>query len=456
MLNKDFVRFGGGAGDTQFTPVALALLVLAGLLILILPRKYALAPFLLGSLFIPISQTLVVAGVHLTAYRLLVTVAWLRLLVTGPSVRTLRLNVIDKVFMLWGASAALTFCLLWLDLGAVVNRVALVYDAFGIYFLIRLSHRTILDLERTTKILAVGCAVIAVGMLAEHFSGVNPFSILGASSGLDVLGDRIRSRGPFAHPIIAGSCAAGLFPLFAGLWWQGRARYFAALGAISVAVMTVTSTSSTAAVSFGAGLAALLLWPLRKHLKLFRQAAVIILIILHFSMKAPVWALIARVDLMGGSSSYHRFELVNQTILHFWDWCLLGQKTTYQWGFNLWDTANTYVETAVTGGLSTLVLFFAIIAFCFQRLGIARKATPNSAHAKSLWALGAALFANAIGFIGITYYDQAAVCWYSLIALISGAVTLAIPAVVTRQKRLEEESEVHPLVLATVDSCSHL
>ncbi len=161
-------------------------------------------------------------------------------------------------------------------------------------------------------------------------------------------------------------------------------------------------------------------------------------------MKAPVWALIGRVDLFGGSSSYHRFELINQAILHFWEWCLVGEKTTYQWGYNLWDTANTYVETAVTGGLSTLVLFIAIFIYCFKKLGTARQLTSGQANAKMFWAMGSALFANAIGFIGITYYDQAAVAWYSLIALICTATVVAKKPTRANQNQTSEIDDFWP------------
>lgn len=439
MLNKDFIRFGGG-GDTLLAPLTIVVLVVASLLLLVLPRKYALFPFLLGSLLIPISQTAVVGGVHFVAYRILITVACLRILWKGPSLRSIRLNAIDTLVILWAISAVLTFSLLWLRIDAFVNRIGFLYDALGVYFFIRLFHKTDADVRRTVNIFALACVVIGVGMLTEHFTRVNPFSIVGGSSDLEFIGDRVRSKGPFAHPIIAGTFAAGLLPLFAGLWWQGKSRLAAAAGAIAATVMTITSTSSTAGAAYAAGVGALFMWPLRKYLRGFRWGLVILLVGLHLVMKAPVWALIGRVDLVGGSSSYHRFELVNQTILHFWDWCLVGEKTTHQWGYNLWDTANTYVETAVTGGLSTLVLFISIIFCCFKELGTARKIARDRRSARMLWVLGAALFSNSIGFIGITYYDQALVGWYTLIALICAATATAVETARKPETKIKKQS----------------
>ena len=49
-------------------------------------------------------------------------------------------------------------------------------------------------------------------------------------------------------------------------------------------------------------------------------------------MKAPVWALIARVDLTGSSSSYQRYQLVDMTIRHFGAWWLIGTPDYVNWG----------------------------------------------------------------------------------------------------------------------------
>ena len=167
-------------------------------------------------------------------------------------------------------------------------------------------------------------------------------------------------------------------------------------------------------------------------------------------MKAPVWALIDRIDLTGGSSGYHRFELVNQTILHFGEWWLLGEKTTYQWGYDLWDTSNTYVETATTGGLITLILLIAIITIAFQFLGNSRKAAKNLKTAKFFWTFGATLTAHLVAFIGVSYYDQSIVGWYLLLAIISAigfpksrqATKPAMPASDLLERKLQIEQSI--------------
>jgi hypothetical protein len=344
----------------------------------------------------------------------------------GPIRGKIRLTGIDKAMILWALSGALTFTLLWASKDALVNRLGMLYDCFGAYFLFRLLLQNDTAVYRAIKVLSLICCLLGVCMVAEHIRGVNAFYVFGGVDEFSSVRDgHTRAQGPFAHAILAGCFGATLVPLFAGVWWQKTSRLWSVLGMLGATAMTFSSVSSTAVLSWAAGLAALFMWPLRRYLRVFRWTIVLTLVGMHLVMKAPVWALISRIDLAGGSSGYHRFELVNQTILHFREWWLLGEKTTYQWGYNLWDTANTYVETAVTGGLSTLVLLILIIVLSFQALGRMRKSTTDARRARLSWTLGAVLLAHLVAFVGITYYDQTVLGWYLLLAMICAVTTQA-------------------------------
>jgi hypothetical protein len=141
-------------------------------------------------------------------------------------------------------------------------------------------------------------------------------------------------------------------------------------------------------------------------------------------MKAPVWALIARIDIVGGSTGWHRFKILDNFIHHFWDWWLLGSNNYWTWegGDDMWDTANQYVSTGETSGLLSLIFFIAAIVYCFKYLGSARKAAGrDSQQAWFFWLLGVALFSNLVAFVGISYYDQISTYWYALLAMIVAA-----------------------------------
>ena len=426
-----------GAAETDILPVTLLLLVVASALILLLPRKYAALPFLLASVFIPLGQVVVVAGLHFPAFRILILAGWVRVVASGmlfnPQKAGFTVNSIDRVVIWWIVVNVIAYTLLSRDTAAFIYRMGFAYTAMGVYFLARFLIRDGDDVDRVIKLFSFSCAVLAVFMILEQQSGRNVFAMFGGVPEFTgVREGRIRAQGPFAHPIIAGTLGATLFPLFFGmLWWAKKSRMASTIGMVAALVMTITSSSATPLLALGAGIVALLFWPFRNQLRLFRWGLVIMLVGLHMVMKAPVWALIARLSVVGGSGD-HRYELVNRTILHFWDWWLLGARDLESWGYLMHDTVNEYVGQAVNGGLLGLTLFITILVRCFRGIGLARKAAETDLKLERwYWALGAWLFANVVAFFGNTYFDQTIVTWYVLLAAISTVTVVSDPARLT-------------------------
>jgi NhaP-type Na+/H+ or K+/H+ antiporter len=68
------------------------------------------------------------------------------------------------------------------------------------------------------------------------------------------------------------------------------------------------------------------------------------------------------------------------------------------------------------------VCLLAVFAFSFSWLGRARNAvSPDRDREWRFWLLGASLFANVVGFFGISYFDQTRMAWYALLAMITAA-----------------------------------
>jgi hypothetical protein len=211
-------------------------------------------------------------------------------------------------------------------------------------------------------------------------------------------------------------------PLFLWLWTERKSRWAAYAGLAGATAMLITTHASTPWMTCGAGLLGLGFWPLRKQMRIIRWGLVLTLVSLHLVMKAPVWHLISRLDLTGNSSSYHRYTLVNQTILHFRDWWLLGYRYYDQWDWDMWDTSNLFVAAALTGGLVTLVLVIAVFKRSFGAIGTARKRVSGDRKQEwFLWYLGSALFAVVVASFGIAFLYQSQMLLYSLPAFISVA-----------------------------------
>ena len=418
-----------GASDGYVHPAIALFVLIAGILMLVVRREYVIVPFLTGALLVPFDQVVVVGSLHFMMLRVMILFGWIRLLgmkfSSGGRLFSGGMNAIDKSVLTLFSTSAITYLLLYQDTAAVVNELGTLYTLFGIYLLLRFIVREEEDVDRIIRTLAWLSVVLGVLMAAHLVTGHDPFAFFrGGRPSFAPPADgevRLRATGPFAHALSAGTFGATLLPLFVGLWLKDRKnRRVAAIGMIGATLVTASSVSSTPELAYVAGILGLCMWPMRRWMQPIRWATVICLVILHIVMKAPVWALIGKIDLTGSSSSYHRYMLVDQFIRHADDWLFIGTKANSDWGWGMWDLANQYVAIGERSGLVPFLAFLAILVFSFKYLGAARKAAGCPKKQQLfLWSLSAALFAHAVGFIGIAYLDQTQVSWYALLAMIT-------------------------------------
>jgi len=418
------LRFGGGLTSTQLHPlVAVAMLIAIGL-ILALPRKKAVAPFLLAFFTIPVGQVLVIGGVHLTMLQILVLTVLGRMMAFRESAAQKKFgggfNALDKVVVLWSLVALLVFALQFLDMQAVVKGLGDLVITLGGYLAIRFLIPDRDTVVRAVKVLAVVCVIQGVFMVSEQFTHQNVFNSFGANQPVLREG-HIRSEGSMGT-LYAGAFAGVSIPFFLWLWTEKKARMAAYAGLAGATAMVFASHASTSWMAYGASLFALALWPLRKQMRLVCWGFVALLVALHLVMHGPVWSLIAKIDVTGGSSSYHRYYLVDNCIRHFSDWWLLGCRNYGDWGYDMWDLCNQFVVNALTGGLVTLVLYLIIFKRSFRMIGIARKRVEGNRRQEWLfWCLGSALFANVVAHFGINYMSHLIMCLFFLLVCISAS-----------------------------------
>jgi hypothetical protein len=425
---SDRYRFGGGAAETALSPVVLVAMIVGILLIFLLPRKFLIVPLLLIIFLVPLNQTLVLGGVHLFVARIVILFGVARLFTatftSKGGVLAGGFNTIDKVFLCWALSQALAFMLLYGQTDAVVNQFGFLWDSLGGYFLLRFAIHNEEDIRRTTKVFALFAIVVAFCMLNEQRSMTNVFGLIGGRTIPDIREGRLRSQGPFAHSILAGVFGATILPLFLRLWSTKKDRLVTVAGILGATAMVITSGSSTPLGAYVAGILGLCLWPIRRNMRALRWGLVLAIVALALVMKAPVWFLLARVDFVGGSSSYHRALLVDQCIQRFGDWWLLGASNNQSWGWDMWDVQNYFVAQALRGGLAAFVLFIMIVSRAFGRLGKARKRVEaNRQQEWLMWTLGSVIFANVVAFFGADYFDQTRFWWYASLAMVSAATS---------------------------------
>ena len=421
------LRYGGGVTDTVMNPAVAVIVILAGLLIWFLPQRKAIAPFLLVSLLLPYDQVLVVAGLHFPLLRILILFGMIRVFfIKGRGKWSLfsgEFNKVDRVLILLFVTTAVAGVLLFQDTQALIYQVGEVFTGLGTYILLRCLLRDRKDAVYAIGVLAAIVVVLGGVMLFEHWTkGWNPYALLGGAKAQDFASDmmrdgRVRATASFAQPIQAGTFGAVAFPLFAGLWLtEKKRRTVAALGMFGSTLMVLAASSSTAALGYLAGVAMLCSWPIRGTMRLVRWGSVLALVVLQMFTTSPVYHLITHVHT---GDSYHRYQLIDQCVSHFSSWWLIGTNANASWGWDMWDTADQYVQTADNSGLLALVLFVSVLILGFRYLSRARESATDKKGALFLWAIGSALFAQAISFLGISLWQQSIVEWYALLAVIA-------------------------------------
>jgi hypothetical protein len=405
-------------GQTVLNPLGLVALIVLGIAMLRVPRRYAAWPLIIMACFIAPAQRIIILTMNFDLLRLMIVFGVLRIVVKEEW-RSLRWHKIDTIFVWWSVVGAVVYVIQWSSVDALKWKTGQMYDQLGLYFLARCLIRDMEDIWLLAKGFVILSVPVAAAFLVEHLTAHNLFSIFGGVPEITVVREgRLRCQGAFAHPIIAGCFWATQLPLMAALWWRGERNWakVGILGSLMIIGLCASSTPVMAVVAVALGGA---FFAARRQMKTVCWSVVILLLSLHIVMKAPVWHLIARIDFARGSTGWHRYNLIQQTINHFWEWWLFGARSVEAWGVYGGDVTNQYVIEAVRGGLAGMVLFIVLIVMVFRRVGrLWRYYEQDKAQLMLAWALGVSLFAHVMSFIGVSYFGQIIVVWYLLLGAI--------------------------------------
>ncbi len=418
------------------SPIVLAFLFLNALALLLLPRRWAPLPLIVGACYVTRAQAIDVQAFTFTVMQVLIVVGIARVIVRGEW-RQPELNGLDYLTLLWGTWMALSV-LFHRDVSEqIVKRLGLVFDGWGLYFLFRVFCRSRQEIARLCGLVAILLGPIAAAMLIEKATAYNVFSVLGGiPEAPRMRGGELRAQGPFNVPILAGNIGAVTLPLMVGLWqWR---KSVSALGMAACVAMIYACSSSGPIVSAVAGIVAIACWPLRFHMRRVRWAAVLIYLTLQVVMKAPPYYLIARVDLTGSSTGWHRARLIESAFAHLSEWWLVGtdftrhwMPTGITWSADHADLTNHYIRMGVLGGLPLMLIFIAVLAKAFALIGRGLREAPgrdtvpggDPKHQFLLWACGCSLFAHAATCISVSYVDQSVIFLYLTLAVAGCALT---------------------------------
>jgi hypothetical protein len=403
---------------------------------LALPKRFAMLPLLFAASNLPNSPVIEI-GVSFTTCKLVILAGLMRAIAERRFFWEIR-NPLDATIGIWAAFALLSsLAHSPEDHNPLTIRLSLIYDIAGTYLYARSFIKNISEFLFFIKCLLISLVPLAISMVFEKITGKNFswFIVFGTLAESATRSGRVRAGGPFAHSILAGTVGAISLLLFLPLRKSHRTEFL--LGCVLCLIIVYCSSSSGPIMSLLAGLFAVGIWFFRRYLGVILTTAAILTVALHIVMNDPVWYLLARIDITGGSTGFHRARLISAALEHLDRWWLAGTDYTRDWvpyGID-WsashvDITNYFLKMGVNGGLPLMISFMALFWLSFRKLGKAMRIlrSRNNKNEFYLWCLGSALFAHCATFISVSYYDQSYIYFAVLIGAVPGLSTIA-PAI---------------------------
>lgn len=368
----------------------------------------------------------------LNPLRFIVITSLIRLIMRGEH-KNIIWNKMDGLFVIFGAWMIISAYFHQDNYSVITNRAGHICDIFGVYFSLRSYISDISEAKYAISCLAIILFPIAILMIIEKVQVHNYFAdIWGGLSRPMIRNGNVRARGPFAHPILAGTVGAVCVPFMIGILKEHRTRgYF---GIISCLCIVATCGSSGPIMSLGGSLVALYYWKYRTTTRYIPAVSIIAYIMLDLYMADPAYFILAKIDIAGGSTGWHRAKLIQASIEHLSEWWIIGTEYTRHWmptgvtwSQDHTDITNYYLRFGVYGGLPLIFIFVYIIMTAYTYIGkmIEDNRTILANHKYFIWSLGSSLFSHTATMISVSYFDQSFVFVYFTLAAISSMYSYA-------------------------------
>jgi len=416
-----------------------------------------------GVLYLTQGQQLQIAGFNLYALRFVEIAGFIRVL-SRREFSFSQVNALDRSFILLYFYMTIVFLLRSKD--GQANQIGTMVDACFCYFTFRGLLGNSQDLNWFLRAFLILLLPYTLLVLYESLSGQNLFSYLGASA-IDssnwIRGGRVRCWGSFRHPSLLGTLGASFLPIYAGKWFAKTDRKTAALGVILCSIIVWTTNSGGPVSCVAIGIVGWALWVARNKMQLFRRTLVVMIIVIGFLMKAPIWYLPARVSSLTGGDGWHRSYLMNVAFENIDKWWFAGMSLgeTAGWfpydigGTGGADITNLYLSFGMTAGVFAAILFIVLLTKAYKVLGrslmLVRSNQEKSQEIEFLlWGMGVVLAVHIFNWLGITYFDQTAAIWFMQLAIISN-----LSEEITKQYSSQNRSE-SPQNAGELNSSVHL
>src|SRR5688572_3406177 len=189
--------------QTTLHPMGIAMVLVLGTLMVLVPRRFALWPMVAMACFVAPAQRVVIATLDFDLMRLMVLFGWTRLILRGE-IRGLRFRMLDLFVILLAAWRVAASVILARSTAGIVNRLGSGFDVIGVYFLVRFLIRDFGDAKSFFRAFVWIGVPVAAAFVLEYLTRRNLFAAFGGLPEMTVIRQGLlRCQGAYPHPIMA-------------------------------------------------------------------------------------------------------------------------------------------------------------------------------------------------------------------------------------------------------------
>ena len=396
-------------GTMILHPLGISIFALMTLWTFLAPRRYVLWALLFIACLVSPAQRFAFFSIDFHFQRAIAVVILIRILFMGE-IQGIKLRNIDYAVFV-GAFCTVVFSGIGQNGVYFVPILGRTLDGISIYLIARAYVRNLDDLRTVLLGAAIVAVPVMIGFIIEKSTRYNIFSTFGGVPEITAIRDgKLRAQGAFTHPIIAGVFWVVFMGMFFGVLLAKirtiRDFIIGWIGTISAALAALMTASSTPIAGLLIVLVGWCTFPLRAHLRAIRWTILFVAVFLHVLSRNGIHALLfTKISFITASTGHWRYMLIDGMIDSFSQWALIGKRdANFNYAFR--DITNDYIATALHGGVITLVLKIAAIAFAFAAIGRVIRAAQNRADLLLAYGLGVGLLTVILSMLSVSMFLQ--------------------------------------------------
>jgi hypothetical protein len=425
----------------------LTVAIIGTILVLWLRPARAFAAYIAVLFLYPTYLVVGIGTLDIPASRIVVTVLLLRCLANSQLRSRFKWRSLDTWVTVYMAVDIVVMCLTSPLMPTLENRAGFMMDTWFAYMAARLCITNRAALITALKWISIALVPVVLSGILEMLQVSKPYAGLEqycpwlAKERITIMRYGLaRAKGAFGHPIMFGVSFAIFLP---AVYWlrhhRGDWRILAYVLSVAVAIGGLSSMSSGPWMAIILAILCLAMERYKKLVKPILIGCALSCVLIGIISNRPFYHVFVSYANPLGGAAWHRAKMIDCAIRDFDKWYLAGYRGQDPgWGRDVGmgrtDLTNQYIGAGVRSGIWGFIVFCAMLVVAIKTLVNLHNSSSEPIMKSWAWALGSALVAMMISFMGILIFSQTNTLFYGFLGIVGCSSNLVQGSILLPQR----------------------